>query len=566
MKALLPIILASAVAISGGDCGAAAEEKPEKASVKLSAGDLRRSGTIRFDVNCAPEVKEDFLNALALLHSFFYDEAQSRFQAITKRDPACAMAWWGVAMTCYHPLWAPPTAEEFEKGRAAALTAKKMGGRTELERGLIDAVVAYFETALASGPAGPVSQSCHGPRQQSTRAMAFKNSLERLRQQHPDEVEVSVFYALSLLGTALPSDKTYANQLQATAILEPLFEKHPDHPGIAHYIIHAYDYAALAPRGLNAARRYGEIAPWVPHALHMPSHIYTRLGMWKESIASNLASVTAAREWSARTKGGAAVMDDIHGLDYLVFAYLQTGRDREAGEIVGHLAKVEKFDQEGNFAVGYAVGAIPARWTLERKRWTEAAELPVWHMNVLRHFPVGEVHIQFARAMGAARSGKIEAAEAAIARIDQLRAALKEANSQWWLDQAEIQRISAAGWLARAKGDGAEAEKFLRSAAELEDRMGGHPVTPGQVLPAREQLGDLLAELGRPADALAEFENSLKNYPNRFNSHFGAGRAAAQCGKPDIARVHYQHAIDLAGKGDGRREELAAARAFLAQR
>lgn len=563
MKAFL---LACALVISAGVAGARAEEKPATDSKQLSAGELRRSGTIGLAVTCAPAVKEDFLTALALLHSFFYEEARNRFQDIARRDPACPMAWWGVAMSWYHPLWAAPTAENFEKGREAARMAKTISGGSEIERGLIDAIAAYFKAEQAAAPTGPVAQTCHGPRQHSSRAMAFKQALERLRKSHPDEVEVNVFYALSLLGTALPSDKTYANQLQATAILEPLFEKHADHPGVAHYIIHAYDYAPLAPRGLKAARRYAEIAPWVPHALHMPSHIYTRLGMWKESIESNLAAVAAAREWAARARGGASVMDDIHALDYLVFSYLQTGREKAAGEIVDHLAKVQRFDQESNFAIGYAVGAIPARWTLERKRWSEAADLPVWHANVFKHFPAGEVHIQFARAIGAARSGKIEAANAAIARIEQLRDKLKESNAQWWLDQAEIQRLSAAGWLAQAKGNSAEAEKLLRSAAELEDRMGGHPVTPGQVLPAREQLGELLAELNRPADALAEFESSLKNYPNRFNAHFGAARAAEQAGKPDLARKHYQHLTDLAADGDGRREELARARAFLAQR
>jgi tetratricopeptide (TPR) repeat protein len=566
MKPFARIVFATAVAISTSVCGAGAQETPATGSPQLSAGELRRSGTVRLEVTCAPEVKEDFLTALALLHSFFYDEARLRFQDVARRDPACAMAWWGAAMTRYQQLWSPPTPEEFEKGREDARMAKKIGGKTDLERGFIDAVAAYFDSPETPAPGVPVAQTCHGPRQYGARAMAYKSALERLRQQHPDNVEVNVFYALSLIGTAAPSDLTYANQLQATSILEPLFEKYPDHPGVAHYIIHAYDYAPLAPRGLKAARRYGEIAPWVPHALHMPSHIYTRLGMWKESIASNLASVAASRDWAARVHGGATVMDDIHALDYLVFSYLQTGRERAAGEIVEHIAKIQRFHPATNSAIAYAVGAIPARCTLERKRWSEAAELPVWHPGVFGKFPLGEVHIQFARAVGAARSGKTEAAAAAIARIEQLREVLKEIKNQWWLDQAEIQRLAASGWLAQARGDKIEAEKLLRAAADLEDRAGGHPVTPGQILPAREQLAELLAELDRPAEALAEFESSLKNFPNRFNAHFGAGRAAEQAGKPDSARSHYRNAADLAADGDGRREELAKARAFLSQR
>jgi tetratricopeptide (TPR) repeat protein len=566
MNMIVRRLLPAAVSIFTAALTCKAEQNAAPGPQQLSAGELRRSGTIDLAVTCAHEVKEDFLTALALLHSFFYEESRNRFQDVARRDPTCAMARWGEAMSWYHPIWAPPTPEEFEKGREAARLAVKIRGGTKLERGLIDAISTYYEAGADVAPSGPAAQTCHGPRQHSARAMAFKEALERLCKSHPGELEVNAFYALSLLGTALPSDKSYSNQLQAAAILEPLFEKHPDHPGVAHYIIHAYDYAPLASRGLKAARRYAEIAPWVPHALHMPSHVYTRLGMWTESIASNLASVAAAREWAARAREGASVMDDIHALDYLVFSYLQTGREKAAGEIVEHVAKIQRFDQEANFAIGYAVGAIPARWTLERKRWAEAAGLPVWHANVLKHFPAGEVHIQFARAIGAARSGKVEAAEAAIARIEQLRSKLKETNAQWWLDQAEIQRLSAEGWLAQAKGRSAEAEKFLRSAAELEDRMGGHPVTPGQVLPAREQLGELLAELKRPEDALAEFESSLKNYPNRFNAHFGAANAAEQAGKPDIARKHFQHLADLAVDADSPREELTRARKFLSQR
>jgi tetratricopeptide (TPR) repeat protein len=567
MRLLARFLLVAAAALLIALPRAQAQQTSTANPTNLSAGDLRRSGTIRFDVTCAPEVKEDFLTAVALLHSFFYEEARSRFEDIARRDPGFAMAPWGVAMTWYHPIWPPPTPEEFEKGREAARSAKKIGGGSELERGLIDAIAAYYESDQAAAPAaGPAAQTCHGPRLHSSRAMAFKQALERLRKQYPDNVEVNAFYALSLLGTALPSDKTYANQLAATAILEPLFEKHPDHPGIAHYIIHSYDYAPLAPRGLKAAHRYAEIAPWVPHALHMPSHIYTRLGMWKESIASNLASVAAAREWAARVHDGATVMDDIHALDYLVFSYLQTGQEKAAGEIVEHLAKVERFDGSNNFAIGYAVGAIPARWELERKRWAEAAGLPVWHEEVFKHFPAGEAHIQFARAIGAAHSGKVDVAERAIARLGELHEQVKASTAQWWADHVEMQRLAASGWLTKAKGDTAEAEKLLRAAAELEDRMGGHPVTPGQILPAREQLAELLAELGRPAEALAEFESSLKNYPNRFNAHFGAARAAEQAGNPGAARKHYQHTAELVAGGEGRQEELAEARAFLSQR
>lgn len=532
----------------------------------LAAGSLRKSGTVDFPATCRAEVKEDFNTAVALLHSFFYEEARRRFLEIAQRDPDCAMAWWGVAMTWYHPLWAPPTPDEMQKGTEASEKARKIGGRTEIERGFIDAIYAFFTSKEVVAAGDPIAQSCHGPRAHSARAVCFRQGMERLRARFPDELEVTIFYALSLLGTAPPTDKLYLNQLEATKLLEPLFERHPDHPGIAHYIIHAYDYPSLAERGLAAARRYGEIAPWVPHALHMPSHVYTRLGMWDDSIRSNLASAEAAREYGARVHGGAATMDELHALDYLAFAYLQTGQEARAKGVLDHILSIRKYPSENNFASAYAVGAIPARWTLERRRWAEAAGLEMPHPELLRQFPFSEGHIEFARAVGGARGGRPEVARGAIERLAALRERLNEPKFQWWIGQIEIQRLAAAGWLARAEGKNEEAEKHLRASADLEDKTGTHPVTPGQILPAREQLGDLLLELGRPAEALVEYELSLKAFPNRLNGHLGAGRAAERAGKRDAARKHYAQALALAGAGDSRKDELAAARAYLGRR
>ncbi|HEX7900766.1 MAG TPA: hypothetical protein VF950_23610 [Planctomycetota bacterium] len=534
MRTSIPFILALATA-----CGTGPQED-------LSAGDLRRSGTVRFPVTCAPEVAEDFQTATALLHSFFYEEARRRYLDIAQRDPNCAMAWWGVAMTWYHPLWAPPTPDEMAKGAEAVAKAKKIGGKTDRERGFIDAIDAFFNTEEKPAPAEVVAQSCHGPRAFSARAVCFRQGLEKMRTRFPNDLEVEAFYALSLVGTAPPTDKLYQKQLEATAILEPLYVKHPDHPGVAHYIIHAYDYPTLASRGLSAARRYADIAPWVPHALHMPSHIYTRLGLWKDSIQSNQASAVAARNYGRMRYGGAATMDELHAMDYLVFAYLQTGQEPLAKEIVDQVEKIARFNEE-NFAAAYAVGAIPARWTLERRKWAEAADLKIWHAELLRRFPFAESHIQFARAVGGARSGRPEVARQAVARMEQLKEGLKDPKFQWWVNQVEIQRLAASGWLARAEGKDADAESLLRSSADLEDQSGTHPVTPGQILPAREQLGDLLLELRRPADALAEYERSLKAFPRRLNSHLGAGRAAEQAGRGDVAKQHYAQAVEMAG-------------------
>jgi tetratricopeptide (TPR) repeat protein len=544
---------------------------------ELSAGDLRRSGTVRLDVTCKPEVKEDFQTALALLHSFFYDEARRRFLDVAARDPECAMAWWGVAMTYYHPLWAPPTPKEMEQGIAAVEKAKTSGGRTDLERGFIEAIDAYYRTfdkSAASGdkpaasgdkPAasGPVEQSCHGPRAHGARALAYLEVMEGLREKHPDNLEVKVFHTLALLGTAPASDMTYANQELAMAILGPLFEEHPDHPGIAHYIIHAMDYPSLASRGLAAARRYSDVAPWVPHALHMPSHIYTRLGMWEDSIEANRASSAAARDYGAKSLGGKTYFEDLHALDYLVFAYLQTGQDRNAGEIVEHVREIREFHEDGAFAAAYAVGAIPARYALERRSWKEAAALPVLHPKLVESFPFALAHTEFARGLGAARSGDVETARKAVDRLAVLKEGLKEPKWQWWIDQVEIQRLAAAGWLARAEGNDGEAERLLRASAEVEGKAGTHPVTPGQILPAREQLGDLLMELGRSAEALVQYEQSLEAFPNRLNGHFGAGRAAELSGQAALARSHYEHVVGMTKEGDGSRGELRLAKEYL---
>jgi len=547
--------------------GPSAEQGAPRASEKSpKAGDVRKTGTIRFDVSCRPELKADFEAAVALLHSFFYEEARRRFLEIAERDPQCAMAWWGVAMTWYHPLWAPPTPDEMKKGAEAVEKAKKIGGRTDFEKGFIAAIDAFFSSDEGPAPAETVAESCHGPRALSARAVCFRQGIERLRKTLPDNLEVKTFYALALLGTAPPTDKLYQNQLAAATLLESLAEKNPEHPGIAHYLIHAYDYPSLAAKGLESARRYGEIAPWVPHALHMPSHIYTRMGMWKDSIDANLASAAAARDYSARFHEGAASNDDLHALDYLEFAYLQTGQEAKAGEIVDHLRAIQKFYPAKDFAAAYATGAIPARWTLERRRWADAASLEMPHPELLKSFPFAEAHIEFARAVGGARAGRVDVARAALGRLAELREMLKDPKFQWWINQIEIQRLAAAAWIAFADGRKDEAEARLRESAALEDKSGTHPVTPGQILPAREQLGDLLLELGRPEEALVEYEKSLEAFPNRFHAHYGAARAAERGGKADAARKHYEHLLEMSPNADGWREERTAAKEFLSRR
>ncbi len=539
----------------------AADDKP------LSVGDLRKSGTVHLQVTCDPELQEDFQIAVALLHSFFYEEARRRFEDIAKRDPECAMAWWGVAMTWYHPLWTPPTPEDMSAGVAAVEKAKALGGKSELEQGLIEAIDAYFRTE--DQPADPkdfAAMSCHGPRAHGARASAFRAAFEKLHGSFPENLEVTTFYALSLMGSAAPTDTAHTSHVAAGALLEPLFEKYPDHPGIPHYIIHAYDFPLLAARGLVAARQYDDIAPWVPHALHMPTHIYTRTGMWPESIEGNLASAAASRDYGARYHGGATYYEELHALDYLEFAYLQTAQDEKARGVVERIRAVEEIVPGSDLVAAYALGAIPARYLLERRRWRDAAHVEVIRPDFVDRFPFARAHVEFTRAVGAARSGDVEAARQAVSHLDALGKGMTEAKFQWWIGQIEIQRLAATAWLRRAEGKSEEAVDLLRQAAALEDKSGTHPVTPGQILPAREQLADLLLELERPSEALVEYEKSLAAFPNRFNSHYGAARAAELAGKADISQEHYRQLVAMAGEGDGRRETLDHARAYLAKR
>ena len=361
----------------------------------------------------------------------------------------------------------------------------------------------------------------------------------------------------------MPPDKTYARQKKAGKILEPIFREMPQHPGVAHYIIHSYDFPALADRGLDAARRYSKIAQDSPHALHMPSHIFTRLGLWEDSVQSNLASAAAARKDVESAMPGARSFDELHAMDYLAYAYLQAGRDADARRIVEDASRAEKFDVE-NFAAAYALSAIPARLALERRDWKAAAAVELKPATFAwNKFPWTESTVLFARALGFARSGNVASARTEVARIEKLRDSLKEAKNAYWADQVEISRRQAAAWVARALNKDSEAVELMRSAADLEDSTDKHPVTPGAILPAREQLGDLLLELAKPSDALVEYRAGLTASPNRLNGLYGAARSARLSGDAAAARSYYQKLVALCGKGDGARDQVAEARAYL---
>jgi tetratricopeptide (TPR) repeat protein len=399
-----------------------------------------------------------------------------------------------VAMSHFHIIWGPAPEAELAIGREAARKAWTTGSPTTREKGYIAAIGAFYKGDTTPHPA---------------RVAAFEKAMAEVSNRNPEDHEAAIFHALAILGVAYnsPPDKTYARQKQAAEILNRLLPLEPEHPGIAHYMIHSFDYPELAELALPAARAYAKIAPSAPHALHMPSHIFTRLGMWQESIDSNIASEQTAEAWVAKSRPGATAFDALHAMDYLEYAYLQIGRDDKAREVVDRAAKATSFDSQ-ELAAGYALAAIPARYALERRAWAEAAALQV----------------------------KPATANQAEAKLAAIKTSLDGRNGFDWATQVEVQRRAAAGWIAHAKKQDDQAVELLRSAADLEDTSDKHPVSPGSILPAREQLADLLAELGKPAEALAEYETSLKSAPRRLNSFDGAARAAERAGQPEKAK------------------------------
>ena len=489
-------------------------------------------GQVHFPTSCNAQVQPVFERGLTLLHSFAYARAAKVFEEVSAKDPGCGMAQWGIAMSYFHTIWGPPTEDEFAAGRTAAQRAAAVGAPSDRERDYIAAIGAYYQ-----GDEHPA------------RVVAYEKAMTGVAERNPADHEAAIFQALAILGVAYnsPPDKTYARQKEAAKILNHLLTVEPQHPGIAHYMIHSFDYPELAELALPAARAYAGIAPSAPHALHMPSHIFTRLGMWKESIESNIASARTAQAWIARTHAGATAFDALHAMDYLEYAYLQTGQDEKAREIADGVAKVTSFDVP-QFAAGYALAAIPARHALERRAWKEAAALTAQPATFpWAKYPYAEAIVHFARAVGGARAGALDTARREVARLADIQAALKGQKGFDWSTQVEIQRRAAAGWLGRAENKDAEALALMRSAAALEDSTDKHPVTPGSILPAREQLADLLSELGQPAAALAEYEASLRSAPARLNSYDGAAQAAERAGKKQEAKAFRERLVGLCG-------------------
>ena len=508
-------------------------------------------GTVSFPTSCSPAAQPLFNRAVALLHSFEFAHAIEGFTRTLKTDPACAMAEWGIALSRWSNPFSPGIrpAAQLQQGRDAIVRARAIGTKTPREADYLDAVsqlYTNFETV-----------------DQRTRLLAYRDGMAKVAAANPTDDEAAIFQALAIAATALPTDKTYAEQLKAGGILEKIIARQPGHPGLAHYIIHSYDVPPLAQRALDAARRYAKIAPSAPHALHMPSHTFTRVGSWQESITANLASGAAA-------KRDGATAEELHTMDYRIYAYLQSGQDAIARKVLDGLPQVKaRFNPEaiGSAAPGsagvFALAAIPARYALERGAWADAAKLVPQPSRYL--YP--DALTYFAKALGAARSRDLPTARAAIDALQTIQQALTEQKELYWANQTEVQRRAASAWVALLEGRTTEALAEMRAAAALEDGTDKAAVTPGPLAPARELVGEMLLEMNQPADALKEFEATLEKEPNRFRALFGAARSASLAGERQKAAAYYRSLLKVCARGDEPgRPELAAARREIAKR
>lgn len=533
---------------SGSEQSIAAQQ-PEQAAASshehaMPAEPPTQLGKVHFETTCAPAVTEDFDRAVALLHSFWFSAAIQSFQEVAAKDPQCAMAHWGAAMSWWgNPFggFRPDTA--VANGAAAVEAAKAANAKSARERAYIAAVELLYKDAATID--------------QRSRTLAYEKAMKALAEQYPDDAEARIYYALSLDQTSLPTDKSYTNLLAAAEILEKEFKAQPDHPGIAHYLIHSYDVPALASRAVEAARRYASIAPDAPHALHMPSHTFTRIGSWQESIDTNLASAAAARKDNAAS-------EELHALDYQVYAYLQTGQDAAAKKVLELTPAItERIESSsaGNAApspAGYfAAAAIAARYALERNAWKEAAALPARQTR----FEWVDSTTYFARALGAARSGEVDAAKTAVAALGELQKKLADAGNAYWSGQVAIQQKVGNAWIANAEGRTTEALTMMRDAVQMEDATEKSAISPGPLKPARELLGEMLMEHGKYGEALGEFEQTMTKEPNRFRAVYGAAVAAQRSGDIVKSKKYFGELLQVAARADaGVRVELTEAR------
>jgi hypothetical protein len=524
-KSLFAVTFAGMTMLGPGSPGIAQENADQKL------------GAVHFATSCNETAQRRFDRAMRYQHSFWYTASKEIYEETLKADPECAIAYWGIALSLLNNPHSPIPAPNLPLGLAAIEKAKATGAKTQRERDYIDALSAMYVD---------YDKTSHQARVQS-----YLKAMEALAARYPDDDEAQIFYAIALNVAASPADKTYANQLKGAAILEPIFERQPQHPGVAHYLIHLYDYPPIAAKGLPAALRYAKIAPNAPHAQHMPSHIFTRVGYWKESIVANAASVQAAKE-------SKEVGDQLHGQDYLVYAYLQLGRDKEALGVVNDIAAAHPGPDA--FAAAFSQAAAPARYMVERGDWNGAANLEVKPNK----FPQAMAITYFARALGAARSGKTEAAKADTAKLAELRDMLRDSKDSYWAGQVDVQQQVATAWVLYADGKQDEALKAMSAAVDAEDKTEKAPVTPGPLAPARELYGFMLLDRGMAKEAFAVFEATTAKEPNRFNGYVGLAKAEQAMGDGAKAKETYGKLVALAADSDSERPALAAARSFVA--
>ena len=524
--------------------------------IELKRGDVvmcgpanKQFGSVSFDLSCSEKVKKEFELAMALLHSFEYDEAEKVFAKVIDKEPDCAMAYWGVAMSNYHPLWAPPTLPELEKGSKAIAIAQSIPDKSTKETAYIEAMALFYKDW---------DQKDH-----RSRSVGYANAMEKIYTDYPGEDEAAIFYALALNATADPTDKTFTNQKKAGDILNARYPGQPEHPGIIHYTIHAYDSPELAELALPAARKYASIAPSSAHAQHMPSHIFIRLGLWDESISSNLVSVDAAKCYAESTGIKGHWDEELHGLDYLEYAYLQNGDNKQAKELLDYLNTI-KVVEPVTFKVAYAFAAMPSRYALENKLWKEAANLKFHPADFpWEKFPWERSIMYFARLLGYVHTGSIDSAKSELKNLHLAHEALMQLKDNYKANQVDIQIKASEAWILLKEGKKDEALKLMTTAADMEDSTQKHPVTPGEVIPARELLGDMLMEVGKYKEALEAYEADLKNHKNRFNGLHGAGLAAEKSGNSAKAELYYSQLLAFAHQENSSRSELKTINQYI---
>ncbi|SHF31146.1 TPR repeat [Microbulbifer donghaiensis] len=503
-------------------------------------------GEVDFDNSCDASVAVPFNHALALLHHMMYEQATAAFADIEKQDPACALAPWGIAMAAVHPLWAPPSEQELARGSDAIRRAQQLKPGTEREKSYIDAAAAFYRD--------------WSPAKHREKLRDWSAAQAQIYRQYPGDIDAGALYALSLLATAPMDDRSYRQQKQAGALLKQLYRDNSSHPGANHYTIHAHDNPAMAADALAVARGYDKIAPEVPHALHMPTHIFVRLGLWPDTIDWNIRSAAAAQKQPA---GNATSLHYFHALDYLMYAYLQQGRDAEAAAVLEQVLGAE--NPQDTFAAAFGIAAARARYPLERHAWREAAALsPGSHGDFpWQKYPWVQAMVYFSRGIGAARSGDAGAANSAADQLDGLYRRAVDAEEEYWAALVDSQRQAVRAWAIFAGGDEARGIALMRKAAAQEDGLDKHPVTPGPLLPARELLGDMLLAAEQPGEALQAYMNSIELYPSRFNGLYGAALAAQEIGRKTEAEKYYRRLLEMAGAEDSQREALQQARKFL---